>query len=370
MSGHSSELVHELLVELLDAADPLGAGGQEGGAEVQAALPLAEAGAGDDADAGGLEQAHAVELVGGAALLLGGLGGLGRDVDGGEQVHGALGLAALDALHVLEGLVQGKGALLEAVEDLAVLLVVELKRRLALLGRVDHELDQALADDGGAQGDGDELVDLGLDLGVEADQLKVATAVAALAHHALGDGVQRCELDALVLVRVLLLELEQDLAERVEGAEEDVGLVDLIGHDDQVLLDGKVDHGADVALGERSTRRVTGVDDDDGPNIGAAALGLFVRGLDLLEGGAPVGRLVKVVGDTRGVEDRQRGGIQGVLGDGNEDSRVGAGAYGVEESVDTRRGTGREVDVSRVSSEAVALYRCVSRAIPLKLRTV
>ena len=41
---------------------------------MQGALLLAEAGAGDDADAGGLEQAHAVELVGCAALGGGGLG--------------------------------------------------------------------------------------------------------------------------------------------------------------------------------------------------------------------------------------------------------------------------------------------------------
>lgn len=195
-------------MEFLDGANPLGTGGQEGGAEVQRALGLAEAAAGYEADAGSLEQAHAVELVGGAALLLGSVGGFGGDVDGGEEVHAALRLAALDAVHLVEGLVEGVGAGLEGVEDGAVFLVVELVRGIAGLGRVDHELDEALADDGGAEGDGHELVDLVLDLGPETEQVEVAAPVSALADHALGDGVQRGELDVVVFSWVLVLQGE------------------------------------------------------------------------------------------------------------------------------------------------------------------
>lgn len=353
-----SVLVEELLVELDDAANPLGAGGQEGGSEVEGALLLAETGAGDDADTGGLEEAHAVELVGLPALGGGGLGGLLGEGDGGEEVHGALGSGALDALHLVKGLVQGVGTLAETLEDSVVLLLVELVRGLALLGGVDHELDDALSDDGGAEHDGDELVDVGLDLGVEVDELKVTTTVTALADHALGDTVERGELEAVELAGVLLLEASEDGLEAVELANKDVGLVDLVGHDDQVLLVGELEDGADVLLGERGAGGVAGVDDDDASDVGALLDGLVVRGTDDVEVGSPVLGLVKEVGNSLGVEEGEGGSVERVLGDGDEDAGVGVGADGVEESVHTGRGTGGEVDLGGVGREAITAWKC------------
>lgn len=86
----SSVLVHKLGVELDDALSPVGAGGEECCAEVESVILLAEAGAGDDADTCGVQQGQAVELVGGAALGLGGFNGLGGEVNSGEKVHGTL----------------------------------------------------------------------------------------------------------------------------------------------------------------------------------------------------------------------------------------------------------------------------------------
>lgn len=86
----SSVLVHELGVELDDALNPVGARGKEGCAEVESVILLAEAGAGDDTDTCGVQQGHAVELIGGAALGAGGFNGLGGEVNGGEEVHGTL----------------------------------------------------------------------------------------------------------------------------------------------------------------------------------------------------------------------------------------------------------------------------------------
>lgn len=224
---------------------------------------------------------------------------------------------------------QGVGALAQAVEDAVVLFLVERVAGVAGDRGVHHELDEALADDGRAQHDGDELVDVGLDLRVEAHELKVAAAVAALADHALGDGVQGGELDLVVLAGVLLLQLAQDTLEAVELADEDVGLVDLVGHDHQVLGVGEVDDGADVLLGEGGAGGVAGVDDDDAAHVDALLLGLLVGGADGVEVGAPGLGLVEVVGDARGVEDREGGGVEGVLRNGHQDTRVWRGADGV-----------------------------------------
>lgn len=352
-------------MELGDPANPLSSRGKEGSAEVQGALPLAEAAARDDADTGGLEQSHAVELIRLAALGSGSVNGLLGKGDGGEEVHGALGLAALDALHLLKGLVESVGALAEAVGNAVVLLVVELERGLAGLGRVDHELDEALANDGRAEHDGDELVNGGFDFGVESDKLKVATTVTALAHHALGDTVERGQLDVVVLSGVLLLQLAENALEAVELADEDVGLVDLVGHDDELLLAGEVDHGANISLGQRGSSGVTRVDDDNAADIDTLGLGLFIRGTDGLEVGAPGLGLVEVVGNAGGVEDGEGGGVERVLGDGDEHARLGGLGEDVKKGVDAGRGTGREVDVGRVGGEAISSCKatsCVSKA--------
>lgn len=114
-------------MELGDSVNPLSSRSKESGTEVQGALLLSEAAARDDADAGGLEQSHAVEFIRRAVLRLGSLNSLLGKGDGREEVHGALGLAALDTLHLLKGLVKGIGALTETVGNGVVLLVIELE---------------------------------------------------------------------------------------------------------------------------------------------------------------------------------------------------------------------------------------------------
>lgn len=80
-------------MERADPAHPLRARRQKRRPEMQRALPLPEAGTGDDADARGVEEAEAVEGVRGAAVALGLGEGAGGEGDGRVEVHGALGPA-------------------------------------------------------------------------------------------------------------------------------------------------------------------------------------------------------------------------------------------------------------------------------------
>lgn len=348
-------LVHKLLVKLDNLANPLRARRKKRSTEMQRALLLAKATSRNDANTRSIQHLQAVKLIRVAALGFGGLNGALGQRNRGEQVHGALGVGALDALHLVKGLVQGLGALAQAVVDVVVLLVVELVRGLAWLGRVDHEVEQALADDGGAEHDGDELVNVGLDFWVEADELKVAAAVAAFADHALGDAVQREELDAVVLAGLLLLHLAQDALEAVELADKDVGLVDFVGDENEALFVGKVDDGADVVFGERGAGGVAGVDDGNGAHVEAVGDALFVGLADDVEVGAPALGLVEVVGDSGGIDERQGGCVQRVLRNRDQDASLLGGTNDIEEGVDARRGAGREVDVGGVRGEAIAL---------------
>jgi hypothetical protein len=161
----SAELLHKLAVELLNPTHPLRTRRQESRPEMQRALLLPKPTTRHNADAGSLEQAHAVELVRVLAGLLGGVDGLLRQRYGREQVHGARGRGAGHALHLLEGVVQGVGAGFEAGKDVVVFFLVLRVRGGAFLRWVHHYFDHALADDGGAEHDADEFVDLFDNLG-------------------------------------------------------------------------------------------------------------------------------------------------------------------------------------------------------------
>ena len=84
------KLFHKLLMEFDNAPCPVGSRSKESGPEMQCAFLLSKACASNNADTCGVEHAEAVELVGRATFLLGLLDGLFWEVDGGEEVHGAL----------------------------------------------------------------------------------------------------------------------------------------------------------------------------------------------------------------------------------------------------------------------------------------
>lgn len=263
-------------------------------------------------------------------------------------------ISTLHALHLLERLVQRRRARLQPREDAVSLRLVELEARLPLLGWVDHHLHQALADDRRAQRDADELVDLLDDLRGEADELEIAAAVPALAHDALADGVQADELDVVIRPRLRLLHVAQHGLEAVELADEDVGLVDLVGEDDEVILGGEGDDRLNVVVGEGGAGGVAGVNDGDGAHVGFFFLGLAQGRLDAADVRGPMVLLVEIVGDAFGVEEGEGGGVERVLWDWNEDSGVGAGADDVEEGVNSGGRSGAEVYGSWVGRMAIS----------------
>jgi hypothetical protein len=213
-----------------------------------------------------------------------------------------LGFLTYYAFHLLECLVQSICACLEAFEDGIVFLSVQLITLLALLGRIHHDLDHALANHGRTQHDADELEDLGLDLPFEANEFKEAAAVATLAHHALGDAVQGSKLHVIIQAWLGSLYLAQTLFERVEFTDEDVGLVHLVRHDDQLLLGSQLEDSLDVIRSQARSRRVSWVDDGDAPHIDSLCACLVQGFLDAGEIGAPGLALVQVVGDACGVK--------------------------------------------------------------------
>lgn len=87
----------------------------------------------------------------------------------------------------------------------------------------------------------------------------------------------------------------------MELADEDVGLVDLVGEDDEVVLGSERDDGFDVVVGEGGAGGVTGVDDGDCADVCAFVLSCLEGRLYAGDVGAPVVMLVEVVGNALGV---------------------------------------------------------------------
>jgi hypothetical protein len=151
-------------MELRDPAHPLRPRREECRPEVQCPLLLPETIARHDADTRRIQQSQAVILIRMLARLVRGLDRLLREFDCGEQVHRPLRGLALHALHFLEGVVEGVRAFVEGVVDVVVFLAVQGVGGVAFPRGVDHGFHDALADDGRAEHDGDEFVDLGDDL--------------------------------------------------------------------------------------------------------------------------------------------------------------------------------------------------------------
>lgn len=63
----------------------------------------------------------------------------------------------------------------------------------------------------------------------------------ALADHTLGDRMERNQLYVVILLGGLLLEIPQDFLKGVKLALVDIGLVNLIGHNDEVFLSSEGD---------------------------------------------------------------------------------------------------------------------------------
>jgi hypothetical protein len=163
-------------------------------------------------------------------------------------------------------------------------------------------------------------------LGVKADHLVVSATVTALADHTLGNTVHGSELDVVELALAVLragLQVTETLLEAVEFTLEDVGLVDLIGEHDKVLLSRKLDDRLDGLGLEGGTSGVTRVDDGDGADVDAFLLGLVESLANAGHVGTPGIFLVQVVGNALRVEQAESGGVERVLRDRDKNTGVG-----------------------------------------------
>ena len=212
---------------------------KDGHTDVVGVLDLSEARAGNGHDAGVSQQLHAVECIGVHVGLLGGLDGLLGQSEAEVGVQGTIDSRTIDALHLVQGGLELDGSVLERGENVGLLLDVEGVGGVAGLGRANHDVDGELAVQVGAEGDGHQLDQLSADVGVQTLELEVAAATAALAPEALGDGVEGDHLETLAS----LAHVVGDLSEGDEGVllSVDVLLVDLIGEEDDVLVDAEVD---------------------------------------------------------------------------------------------------------------------------------
>eukprot|EP00050_Salpingoeca_kvevrii_P007718 m.298092 g.298092 ORF g.298092 m.298092 type:complete len:418 (-) comp13779_c0_seq1:654-1907(-) len=343
-----AEVVVVKVVEEVEELFNLGRLGEKRGAKVPCAGYLAKARARDDADASALEKLLAVNGVRGSVAIMGN-GSLGN-VDAREGVHGTVAVVAGDALDAVEALNEHLRAEAELVLDARVLLVPLVVRGVARGRRVDHDLGEDLAGEVGAEIDGHELVDLVADEGVDIDHLHVATTEAALAVHALGNGVEANELDGRFHVSDNLLKGDE-WAVLVVG----VFLVHLIGQEDEAVVLAELNNLAHHVLRENLARRIARVDDADGADLGAERLGRGEALLQLTAAKRPAVLLFKVVVDSATAEQRNGGRVERVLRHRHHDTIVYVTDKEVEHGLDRLGCAVGNVDLLGVGLVSIAV---------------
>ena len=195
-----------------------------------------------------------------------------------------------------------------------------------------------------------------LDLGVETSKLHVATTLSTLTNHTLRGGVNRRQLDAVVLAAgVLLLELAQHLLERNELANKDIGLVDLVSNNDKVVISSNINDITNVLLTKNGTSGVTGVDDNNRLEINVLELGSVNNASDLINVSGPALLFIKMVLHSGRVDKSQGSRVEGVLGNGDKETGRRTGGKSGEELSDTNGGTGAEVDSLGIRGETITL---------------
>mmetsp|Transcript_44465 Transcript_44465/g.115048 ORF Transcript_44465/g.115048 Transcript_44465/m.115048 type:complete len:549 (+) Transcript_44465:294-1940(+) len=369
--GSVPVLLQKLAVEgrqaLNDTADVLLAG-EECSAEVPCAGALPEAAARHHHDAGGLQALHAVQKVRGLPARSGGLHRRGRQAQAGEAVHGALRALARDALQLVERRAERRRAPRQRGEHRVALRGVQLVRGVARLRRRHGARHRDLPAHVGAQVHAPRLEQLLLHRRVHPHQLHVAAAAAALAHEALGDRVQRDQLQP----RGLRAHLARDPLERVEGlgVHVHVGLVHLVREEHQVVRAAEAHDLALVLQRQALPRGVARVDDHHGAHRQALRLARGERRGEVVRVEAPAGGLVEVVRHQLPARELDAGRVERVLRDGHQEGVRLAADEQLEHAVHRGGGAVRHVQVLRVRGEAVARLHARRHQLPARQRAL
>jgi len=191
--------------------------------------------------------------------------------------------------------------------------------------------------------------------------------VPALSHHALGDTVQRGELEVVklaVLVLLAFLQIPQALLEAVELALEDIRLIDFICNADQLLFRSQLEHGVDVFCWERGSCGVARIDDHHCLDVDAFLASFVQCVFDTRDVGTPSVFLLEVVRHALRIQQAERGSVERILWDRDQDASVRARANDSHERINTRTCTSREVNVLWIRRVPIPPLNELSHTLP------
>mmetsp|Transcript_15525 Transcript_15525/g.52383 ORF Transcript_15525/g.52383 Transcript_15525/m.52383 type:complete len:495 (-) Transcript_15525:215-1699(-) len=326
-------------------------GRQEGGPEPRAPRGLPKARGGHHAYAGGLEEAQRVEVVRCHAALGGGLVSAAGHLHGGEGVHGAPGVVAGEARDGPQAVHEEAALAREAFADGGHLCLVGGVALVPGLRGPHHEGREGLPREGGAEGGGGELEELGAHVGVDVEEVHVAPAPPALPEEPLGGGVEGDELQ----VRGALVQGHLPARDKALPARVNVLLVHLVRQQHEPLAHAEVHHPLQGGPREDLARGVARVNEHAGPGILAQGPGLVHGPLERLLRHRPVAALVQQVALLVRAQQGDEAAVDGVLGHGEEHRVVGPGDDGGEHLANGRGGAVLQKDVPRVAHVAVPL---------------
>jgi hypothetical protein len=183
-----------------------------------------------------------------------------------------------------------------------------------------------LTGNGRTERDAGHLVDLIYHLFIYIDQFVIPSSSPTLPADSLAERMERYQFHHPGFDhRAFLFHLSQHL---FEGDERftigviDVGLIDLVRHEDQAMIVTKPDDLPHLRLFQTTTGRITRVDDDDRFQRRPLLLTLGDRTLQDLQGQTPTLPLVQLVPHRLAPQRSERGGIKGILGNRDQNPFV------------------------------------------------
>mmetsp|Transcript_110993 Transcript_110993/g.264826 ORF Transcript_110993/g.264826 Transcript_110993/m.264826 type:complete len:265 (+) Transcript_110993:271-1065(+) len=232
-----------------------------------------------------------------------------------ESIHGSVNGLAADARHLVQCSREVQRPPLQGLKDLRGLLLEELVGWLARHGRFHHEPHEDLPESVRGQGGCRHLRELRQHRVREAYVFHVAATLATLTNDALGSGMETDQLRLGVALFILCLKLPQHFLEGVEllPLSIDVGLVDLVCQDHELLLGGEVDDHDDVLAIQNGSHGISRVDHGDCTELGAISECICCCLLELLLSGAPPFLFVHVVVDDSATGHCQCSAVQRIL---------------------------------------------------------
>ena len=280
---------------------------------------------------------------------------LGFSLEGGGSsdtrisIHGTVDGVGLDARDLVEGIRHVESTALQGDLEIIPFLLVAFVGGITLFGRAEHQVHGELPNGVGGEMDGGHLDELGHDFRFGIQDFHVSTTKTTFTDF-LGCRVHGDEETLLGFRRREFS--EENFTEGMETffLSVDVALIDFIGDESDLLLDGPSDDFLDALTSQDTTSRISRIDDFKNSRADTVADSRIVGAIEFFDGDVPLVAFVEVVGNDVSVVDASTNIVERVSGNRRHQTRLldDVSKEDVEDEGDSHGGASSHDDLFRI----------------------